>query len=365
MKKDIRFVTLYPNCPNFGIVKDVGQIPYTLNKKEGIKAGIASSYIDEKGEHSQFLNDMEVYKLGGKNQFIEGCLFILKYAKEIDWLNFFHGGRKCYYWTKLYKFLNPNGKVYLKMDLSYEGSKRYAEDQREKKIFTKTASVIDIVSVECKKIQSYVKEITGIDVEWIPNGYIDIDEEKIRLIKRENAFITVGRLGTPEKATDVLLEAFAQSASKHDWVLKLVGPIEEEFKPYIENYYKKYPELKSRVVFVGAINDRIQLYEEYRTARVFVLPSRWEASPLVGPEALYNGCRMILSDSIPPIDELTNNLQYGSVVKKESVESLASALIEETNREYSKDEHMSISKYARENLLWDVITMRLYELMEK
>ncbi len=35
----------------------------------------------------------------------------------------------------------------------------------------------------------------------------------------------------------------------------------------------------------------------------------------MGPEALHNGCRMILSDTIPPIEELTGNLAYGEVVK--------------------------------------------------
>lgn len=364
MGREINFVTLYPACPNYGLVKDVGQIPYALNKINGVHTGLASSCIDMTGEHIQYLEGMSIYQIGNKNQFLDGVCFILKNAKKIDWLNLFHGGRKCYYWTKLFKFLNPHGKVYIKMDLSYEGCRHYRESEKEKRIFVKTTNAADIVSVESGKIQSIVKDVTGMHVELIPNGYMDIDEETIDNVNRENVFITVGRLGTPPKATDILLEAFAQSALEHDWSLKLVGPIEEEFKPYIEDFYKRYPELKNRVRFMGAINDRPKLYAEYRSARVFVLPSRWEGSPLVGPEALFNGCRMILTDVIPPIDEFTNKLQFGTVVETSSIEALKNALINEANRQYEEKEHLAIKEYAKENLLWDSIVARLYELMK-
>ncbi len=365
-QSNIRFVTLFPNCPNVGLVKDVGQIPYVLGKLENnIETKLVSSEIDFEGANIDKVKGLTIEKVPCvlHNAGITGCLYLLKNAKNIDWLNIYHGGRRCYYWTKLYKFLNPGGKVYIKMDLNYEGCRRYKENRRERKIFLKTSKVADIVSVESEKIQKLVKENTGFDVKILTNGYIDVAETALTDIQKEKIFITVGRLGTPEKATDLLLEAFAQSASEHDWKLKLVGTVEEQFNIYIKEYFEKYPELKNRVIFTGPIYEREKLYAEYRSARTFVLPSLWEASPLVGPEALYNGCRMILSDVIPPIKELTNDLKYGMTVKTGDIESLADALLRETRREYSDAEVHEIQQYAKENLMWNSICQRLYKML--
>lgn len=364
MMSRLSFATLYPECPNYGLVKDVGQIPYNLGKIKGVKVELASSKIDFNAENIEFLEGLSIASLPHINPYLSGVLYILKNSQNIDWLNLYHGGRRCYYWTKLYKYLNPNGKVYLKLDLSYKTCEMYKQVERERKIFEKVLSVVDIASVESEKIQQLVKGITDLPIEIVPNGYIDVAEEKIKKKIRKKQFITVGRLGTPPKATDILLEAFAQSATEHDWTLKLVGSIEENFKSVINDFYLKYSGLKDRVRFVGAIYDRTELYEEYRTSRVFVLPSRWEASPLVGPEALCNGCRMILSDMIPPIKELTNNMQFGTIVKTGSVESLKQALINETKMHYSDDVPEVISQYARENLMWKSICNELYKKMQ-
>ena len=57
---------------------------------------------------------------------------------------------------------------------------------------------------------------------------------------------------------------------------------------------------------------------------------------------------MILSDTIPPIEELTGNLAYGEVVKAADVESLKEALIRETERNTAEQEAEEIATYARE-----------------
>lgn len=361
----IQFVTLYPNCPNYGLVKDVGQIPYTLGQSEHVDSYLASSFIDEQGEHKEIIENFSIIKLQKWSTFFSGFFFLLRNSRKFDWINIYHGGRRCYYWTRLYKLLNPKGRVYLKLDLSYSGCQMYEKSAKELKIFEKTIGISDIVSVESEKIRELTKRFTKYPIQVIPNGYISVDEQCIERTLREKKFLTVGRLGTPEKATDILLEAFAASAKEHEWSLELVGSIEESFKHEIDIFYKKYPELINRVIFKGPIYNREQLYAEYRSARTFVLPSRWEASPLVGPEALGNGCRMILSDAIPPIKELTNNLEFGRVVETGSVESLKQALILETRRTYSEVESQMIIEYAKNNLSWDSICDKLYALMIK
>ena len=194
------------------------------------------------------------------NQTLTGLLYLLTHARKIDWLNVYHGGRHCYYWIKLYKLLNPKGKVYLKLDLSYAGCEMYQNsEKKERNIFEKTAAVSDIVSVESKKIKKLTAEFTKQNIRVVPNGYIN-EAETIPQVNREKQFITVGRLGTPEKATDILLEAFAQSANSHDWTLKLVGSVAQDFQTWLEDFYNRYPEIKERIIFTGPIYEREALY---------------------------------------------------------------------------------------------------------
>lgn len=361
----IRFCTLYPKGSAVEFYKDTGQIPNTLGKKDEIDAMMVCCYATEKEAEEKGMTGFSYKQIPMlmNNQTIAGLVYILKNARKVDCFNFYHGGRHCYYWTKLYKFLNPRGKVYLKMDLGYEGCEMYMKEPKELAIFEKVAKVSDVVSVESQAIKELTEKFTDYPVQVIPNGYIAINEDALKDIEREKQFITVGRLGTPPKATDILLEAFAQSADDHDWKLKLVGTVDEAFKPEVDRFYQKYPHLKERVIFQGPVYERDKLYEQYRSARTFVLPSRWEGFPLVGPEALCNGCRMILSDAIPPIKELTNGLEFGKVVKAGDVESLKQAMIEETKREYADQEAIRIAEYSRKNLMWENICEKIYRLL--
>lgn len=363
MMKEMKVVMLHPNCPNYGLVKDVGQIPYLLNKENGIHAALASSEIDLNGQYLDYLYQMSFYQLPSSNCFLSGLSFILKNAKNVDWFFFFFGGRRCYYWIKLYKFLNPSGKVYIKMDLSYEGCRRFATSKKERKIFLKSSKAADLVSVESIKIKNLVKEYTGYDPIYIPNGYIEVEDKCLSLIEKKNIFLTVARVGDESKASDILLESFAQSAKDHNWVLKIVGPVKKEFEKFIKEYFIRYPLIKDRVIFTGPVWNKDDLYREYRAAKVFVLPSRWEGSPLVVPEALANGCRVILSDVIPSAKEFTNNYKFGCKIKHNSIDSLKLALINESKRKFDKNECNEIIEYAKVNFSWTCIVQRLLNYM--
>lgn len=203
------------------------------------------------------------------------------------------------------------------------------------------------------------------DIILIGNGVSKLDFEPMTNQERENIFLTVARLGTVQKATDILLEAFAKSADKHNWDLKLIGTVEKEFRPYIEEYYKKYPELKSRVHFVGQIKNRELLYNEYCRAKVFVLPSRWESYGISCAEALSCGCRLILTDTIPPAKELTNNERYGKIIEANNVDALSEAIIGAVNQEYTQLDIDERVQYANAKFSWEKICATLYDAMEK
>lgn len=367
MEETLRFVTLYPKCHNPGLMKDVGQIPNTLgNNYANINTKLVSCIVDFDDDNIQHLTGMKIENIPYllNNDIITGLVYILKNAKRVDWFNFYHGGRKVYYWTKLYKLLNPKGKVYLKMDLGYEGCEKYGSNKKETVIFEKTANIVDIISVESDVIRNKIKEFSNADVKLICNGYFDNGNIAINSTScRAKEFITVGRLGTAPKATELLLEAFALSANSHNWNLKLVGPVEETFKPYKQKFFNSHPDMRARVFFMGPIFDKNKLYSLYNSARVFVLPSRWEGFPLVGPEAAHCGCRMILTDIIPPFKELTNNGKYGISIKTNDIDAIYNALISEAYRDTPDEEPLNISIYAKNKLSWEGICNKLYEMM--
>lgn len=364
MSKNIKFCTMYLPCSNVELVKDVGQIPYTLSTLYGMNCTLATCNIHSTENNQDFFRKVKLYPVKHIiNYKLTGLIFLLKNAKKFDWINFYHGGRTVYYWSKFYHFLNPKGKIYLKLDMDFRLCDKYDKSEKEKKIFRKTVENADFVSVETFAVRDRIQQYTKKKIHIITNGYQENKFLPNNENRKENCFITVGRLGTKQKATDILLKAFALSANQHDWNLKLVGPIEEEFKKYIDEFFKKEPELKNRIFFLGEINDRQELYGEYHNARVFILPSRWESFGLVTSEALSCGCRVIVSDEVPPKREFTKFGEYGAIVKAEEIEELSQVILEEACRKYDKEEVLSIKEYAREKFSWEVICSEIYNHM--
>ena len=363
----IRFVTLHPAGTNVDLMKDEGQIPYTLcTKNATVDATIVTCHINNKTANLNAVSGLKVKHFPFIfNNALTGIIFILLNAKKIEWLNIYFAGRQAYYWTKLYKRLNKKGKVYLKLDMDFRSSELYEKNPKEAAVFKKNTEVIDLVSVESKALKDRIQKYSTKDIILIGNGVSKLDFEPMTNQERENIFLTVARLGTVQKATDILLEAFAKSADKHNWDLKLIGTVEKEFRPYIEEYYKKYPELKSRVHFVGQIKNRELLYNEYCRAKVFVLPSRWESYGISCAEALSCGCRLILTDTIPPAKELTNNERYGKIIEANNVDALSEAIIGAVNQEYTQLDIDERVQYANAKFSWEKICATLYDAMEK
>ncbi len=362
MKDTIHFVTLFPNCPNYGLVKDVGQIPYVLGKYyENIEAELVSRAIDTDGPNIDKVQGLKIRKIPYlfKNDAITGVYYLLRYSKKIDWLNVYHCGRRSFYWTKLYKLLNPKGKVYLKLDLDFVCCDRYDENLNERCFLKKATQAMDLISIESTATLDRIQKYIDQEVKLISNGYQSLEEEMDLSVPKDNIFITVGRLGTKQKATDILLEAFAKTIDKHNWKLKLIGTIEPEFETIKDKFFNDYPGLRDRVIFLGEIKDRKLLYSEYAKAKVFVLPSRWESFGIAGAEALACGCRIIISEGVAPMKEMTNNRKYGNIIPVDDIDALQNALLNASLYQYSAKEAKEIAEYAQENFSWIKICEKL------
>lgn len=365
-QEKIRFVTLFPECSNVGLVKDVGQIPYVLGKnRENVQTALVSSIINLQGPYLEKVEGLQIIKYPYilNKTWLTGFLYLLLHAKEIDWLNIYHCRRQSYYWTKLYKILNPKGKIYLKLDLDFRSCELYETSRRPRNFFTKITGIMDLVSVESNAIKKRIQTYTKCDIKIIRNGYCEPNTGHYINEKRENLFITVGRLGTRQKATEILLEAFAKKSEYHNWNLKLIGSIDSQFEDVRKHFYNKYPNLVNRVIFTGEINDRELLWEEYKRAKVFILPSRWESFAIAGIEALSCGCRIILSDQVPSMHEIVNEGKYGQVVPVDDIDAFAEAMFLETKKVYTNTEIQEMIKYAKANFSWENICSQLYRYL--
>lgn len=312
-KRQKRVVSVSPydvGWSNIFLTKDCGLVPYLLHKNhncESIMVGKRNGdypYLDQyvKGLKMEFLE---------KNNIEECCSYIRKNAKDIDCLVL----RGIYpiniYITIEYKQQNPDGLVYLALDANSAWMDRM--ESREP-YFINFMKQCDVIATSCYALQRHLNRKWPWKIECIPNGYYPWVGEKRRpnFEQKENIILTVSRLGTEQKATDVLLEAFALIADEiPDWKLRLVGSVEEAFQPFLEQYWKKFPKLVGRIEFTGALLEKKDLYEEFQRAKIFALSSICEGgTPNVIAEAYFGGLAMAVT-KIDAYEELIDNGRCG------------------------------------------------------
>ena len=365
----MRFVTLYLPTENVHLIKDVGMIPYMLHKNHGYHSAIATW---QNGSYPYLENEVKGLELFFVKKSIFGRIFdgmrYLKYeAASIDILNIYHLNLASFLYERVYRRFNPMGKIYLKLDMNEKGYRDvFRPDPRG---FIKRATIrgADIVSVENTAMHEGLSKRFRDKIVFIPNGCFnkDVSEESVTPPEKYPVILTVGNLGTVEKATDVLLKAFADSASKHDLTLKLIGPVSPSFEPEIKKFFEEYPDLEGRVTFTGPINDREELRAHYQNARFFALPSRSESFGIVLLEAASEGCYIIASEACCAAMDITRNGKYGTIVKTDDTEALSEAFSRLYNHPPDSDQLRAEEiRYIRRYFSWDSITNKLHSSLQ-
>lgn len=335
------FTIFQPGFDSAVFNKDVGIIPVIFQKHLGYRCNFLCYEIN--GDYDQLGRD------NIKITFIENDETIAAALKDTDVLMLYGIYDYNLEMITKYKSINPKGKIYLKLDMNIHWLKSIEMNLQ----LTEVLSKCDLISVECKTLKQYIKEHWPINVEYIPNGYYNFNDDTVDYDEKENTIVTVGRLGSYQKATEVLLQGFKEAFPKiKHWKLKLIGDIEDSFKPYIEEFFKDNPELKDNVIFQGKIIDRKLLEEEYKKAKIFCLSSRFEGFPNVFPEASIKGC-YIISSNIDPAYDITDDKKYGEIFGVDNPLELSDRLTKVClNEEYLKEASLGIQKYTKENFNW-------------
>jgi GT2 family glycosyltransferase/glycosyltransferase involved in cell wall biosynthesis len=366
-----RFVTLLlPSIKNVHLIKDVGMIPYIMHKYYGYESYIV---VDKKNKYPYIENEVKGLKLQyiecTDNPDVDGYKYLKQFAHDIDILQLYSLHDRTLNLIRIYKDINPNGKVYIKLD----ADNSYRNIDYMKSLDKNSMDLIsqcNLISVETKDLCSYLNNQLPFKIEYIPNGFYSYHYKfnKNNLVKykdKKNVICTVGRIGSFQKATEILMEAFALVSNKlGDWKLKLIGPIEPDFQQYINDFFDKHKELKDKIIIAGEITDRLKLNKEYQEAKIFCLPSRWESFGIVLTEAMSMGCYVIISD-IEPAKDITKNETYGDIFEVNNIEQLAEKLLKAC-----KDEKMlkklcnRIQKYAYKNFNWVKICGKINGFLE-
>lgn len=363
--KNKSIVTIFIDIENIHLIKDPGMIPLTLHKDYGYEASILlwshrkypCKDIFYKDIHCPIIN----LKKTDKKRKVEVLKWLFNNAEKYSILHLYFFERWSWIYIWAYKLINKKGIIYVHCDtdgqrlLNYKWTKNKLKLFIIKNILLTNRNLKDVLwGVQNKK---NCKRLIGtwpfFNIKYIPNGVwwennIDVDYSD-----KENTILTVARNGTPPKRTELLLEGFAAVASEFStWKLQLVGTVEKSFEKYIEYYFIRNPELKSRVIFSEEILDRNELQKIYSYAKVFCLTSAYESFGLVTIEALSCGCYVIESD-IPANKDVTQNGKYGSLFKSEDLNDF----IEQLRLNLSDEEHMKkVSEeakiYIENNFTW-------------
>lgn len=151
---------------------------------------------------------------------------------------------------------------------------------------------------EKKSIQRMFGENARVVI--LPN-YFEMPEQQVRQITEPSYLLYVGRIA-PIKALDNLLEGLAKSDKfiQSDYVLKIVGGVEDKFKDFYDKLLNLQDclGLKDRVQFIGPKFGKDK-FQYYANARFSVLPSYSENFGNVIIEALSQGTPVIASKGTP------------------------------------------------------------------
>jgi glycosyltransferase involved in cell wall biosynthesis len=363
----MRFTTLFPEAENVHLIKSCGMIPFILYKDYGYDSTIACY---NNGEYPYLDNAVKGLKMDHikrvtNNKVIDSCLYLMKYAKKIDVLHLYHLSKRSVICSFIYKMFNPKGIVYLKLDSTDKDLLGEKFDNKNLKLRLKllVMKVFNIISTESSVAREYINTNFPVQFEYIQNGFNEKNKPQLNR-NRDNIILTVSRIGVEQKANEVMLEGFAL-ASPHlpNWKLRLVGPIADDFKGYIEKYFEKYPHLKDKVEFLGPITDREKLNEEYNNAKVFTLTSVYEGFPTVFLEAIKSGCYLVTTN-FNVAQEITKYGELGTVVDIGDYEGYSKALISVcSDEEKLLRIHPKIQDFAYENYYWPKTGSKLDSLI--
>jgi len=198
----------------------------------------------------------------------------------------------------------------------------------------KYSEIIVVSSPKIKREISQGRNLINSKIKVVPN-FVDTNLFKPLNVKKKFDLIFVGRLSDEKN-----LQSLIPVAIKNKLSLKIIGD-----GPLRADLEKKYRSFSDKIVFLGIIDNKL-IPKEIQSAKVFVLPSKYEGNPKSLLEAMSCGMPVIASD-IQAIRMIIKNYKNGilSGTSEEKLNESVLSLLD--NQTLQKD----ISISARETIL--------------
>lgn len=292
--------------------------------------------------------------------------YIVADAKHIDVLFIWGSSLKHMFIVRMYKMLNPKGKIIIFGDL--EPPQARILNQTDfmcpkgfmgiiKRYFTNFfMNNVTYIVANTEAYNEMRKLCERNNWKGLLHFYPCLDDEKFQEygIKRrlweekENIMICVGRIGCYQKNTEMLLDALEKVDLK-DWKIYMIGPITSSFdlnengnfQQTIVDFFDRNPQYMDKLIFTGMIYDQKEVFEYYNRAKVLLSTSRHEGFANVYSQAAAMGCYIVSTD-VGGADVASNNWQYGTLVEHENSTDLARTISQITNSEVTIDTQKSL-----------------------
>lgn len=382
MKKT--FVTIFPICENVHLTKDLGQIPFFLHKTYNYDSVIISYKNSE--DYPNLNGEVNGLKLNfiedkGRIWFLEKSVlhYIKANARKIDVLNLYIFSKFTFVYGIVYKLINPNGFLFLKLD-GYNETFEKGNKIKHSTNFFKNAvfkylekrflKKVDLITIENSIGEKLVKEKyphLSEKIMYLPVGVNDIYlsehfKTNFRSFdQKENIILTVGRIGERIKNNEMMFRALSGTDLKN-WKMVFVGAVNPDFKVYIEKWKKDNPQLMDKVIFTGEIKNRLELYEWYNKSKIFCMTSWKESFCHSIGEAIYFGNYIIGTEGIVSMPDLSNQQKHGVILKADDDKALSEKLqylID--NPDFLSNLFPDIVKYAHQHFTWSNIVGNIHK----
>lgn len=382
MSPQKKITLLWRRLNVFELGKDVVLVPYYLGKALNYQIEICCDYSEDIANQIRKTpkEGLSFIKMKLSHNFILRSFsyanYLRQHASNINILMCFHWRFETFINILLYNFFNKGGQIYIKLDTisgeEWNLSQRSLISKLIRKLLYKNClQKVNVLSCETsqaynllcnnKYFGSQLKE----KLVLMPNAFDEglLKKTKIRerdFCEKENLIITVGRLGISQKNTEMIIEALKEIELK-DWKFCFIGTVDRSLEYAINELYKKNPEKREQIYFVGEIKDKEELWGWYNKSKVFVLTSRWESYGLALNEA-KRFKNYIISTRVGAAEDIIDKEKYGLFIGQEDSANLANILSQIINKEINIDVYQD---YKGEQLSYEDTVQVLLRLLPK
>lgn len=375
MKKRICHILFYESANPVHAHKDSGMILYNLAKNHGwTSTYVGFSLTRNTGDWSaEFKKYVDVNILGLEcdidEQIRRAKKFLREHIDEFDVIMFATYGSVPWKLSRYCKKLNPNIKVYCKLDMNSGGFRHFNIGRnwfwlRDSWESFKSRG-IDFFTVETWEYFNNIKESKtfGGKIEYLPNGVslLDLKNTNVDFTQKQNIVVTVGRLGVYAKNTELLVDSLLHIPEdlRNKWKFYFVGPQTPKFSDYLNLFLEKYPTMNQCVEILGNIDDRDYLMDILKRSKIICMTSRSESTCIATLEGMYFGNYPVITNYSSFVKDTTDNMIKGDVIFKDTPEEMAKGLTQRMKDTELSDRGLESMKYVREKFSYDNIVSNL------